>query len=1167
MSDYRHNLKKFADTGLQLRLPVDLVPATQYSRLTNALPVIEGELRTRNGLTFIANVTEVAFIQSLFTQSLVLVHVVGANTTYAHGFFVGDTVVIDIAAIAPGELSSVTLGSFIVTVTSVPDAQSFVFDPPIPATLVSSGIAVLAMATAANALNALVNTQIDNIFRLNQAVASLTGDRIVTMEGRIFYAPLPDGNVFRELVGPYAPGGQPPSQTMGFSGRPMSIIEFRFTKDTASWAIFADENQMFKFRPGTDDTQLEMAQLGNAPPVDPATYSAGGVGNLNSTGGTGYDWRYTYLDGYALTESNPSPINMSAGGTSTTRPTTWTNPATAGNVAFANPANAIDGSGTTVSTGTANASSPDTLVTKTVSCKWQGWAQPAGIVDAVTVNVKAGLTGSATAEQHTSASAQAFLEYTFDSGASWHTLKTASCTASPLQGFASFNTGIQTYSTTLPSSAAFANFAVRARGIAQARGFLVSGLDYDASSSVSLSIYDINTSVTQEGTVNALALVNQSAVVCVTPSPYPQHKFINLYRRGGSLPDNWRLVGQFQQSTLVQGACGAGTVEIDDNVSDTTLSTQLILELDNDQPVTSVNKLNQPLSFIWGPVGLEARLLGCGDPARPESVYFSKPGNADAWPPQNFVEVSSPGTPIIAGCVFNTRTFAFSRESIYELVEGLGTGSTFTPFRTPSAHGLFTPWGLAIGPVMYFIAKDGIYATDGGIEQSIVENDIKPIFPTYDTPGEDVEGYEAVDYSLPDAMRLRYHNDELYFGYMGLTTGTRQVLIYDILKKRWRAMQATAGITEIYSEPNTVSSLLYGSSAGMLYQASGDFDPTDLDIIENMSITSANVASSFPVETLYVRAVRYTAIGAVALSWEYSVDVSPTAGIQATFPNAPSGTTKWRVYYGTIPGGENQFQEFTEASLAVSRTVTITTAGTNNTLPNVNDNSRIAVILRTGADDQGAPLNRKQYGNVIVDLDPGGATVAAPVTITPYIDGEAQAEAAIQVTGVGRQQVPLDLSDFFAFNVEYQVEWQRTDVGGGVVTNPVLYQYDTLHFIEPVGVQHWEAQPTSFAFPGFMHVRDAYIAIRSNASATLTLTMDTGIGTPIIQTYTLPSTGGLREKLYIQFAANKALTYKLAVDSEQEFRLYQSDLEVRVKPWLGVLGYSVQRTLGGEVNA
>lgn len=1169
MSDYSHDLKKFADTGLQLRLPVDLIPATQYGRLTNALPVIEGELRTREGLTLIGNVTQVAFIQSLFTQSLVLTHVVGANTTYPHGFVPGDTVVINIIAIAPGEANSVSLGQFTVLVTSLPDAQSFVFDPPIPAVLVSNGVSVLAQATSTATLNALTNTQIDNIFRLNQAITSLASDRIVTMNGRIFRAPLPAGNVFEELIGPFAPGAQPPTQTMGFSGRPMSIIEFRFTRDSASWAIFADQDQMYKYRPGTDDTQLEMAQLGNAPPTIAASYSAGSTGNLNSTGGTGYDWRYTYVDGYAFTESNPSPINMTSGGTSTTRPTTFTNPATVGNTAFANPSNAIDGSTTTGSTGSENAtSSTSTTVTRTTSCKWQGWAQPAGVVDAVTLNVVASLTATARADQHATATGTCYLEYSFDAGASWQTLKTITAfapagTLVPI----TVSTGKQTYSATLPSSAAFANFTVRARGVATARGQLIFGLDYTGDSSVSLTLYDINTTVVQEGVVNALALVNKIGVVCVTPSPYPQHKFINLYRRGGSLPDAWRLVGQFQQSALVQGTCGAGTLEIDDNVSDTTLSTAAILELDNDQPVTSVTKINQPLSFIWGPVGLDARVLGCGDPARPESVYYSKPGNADAWPPQNFVEVSSPGTPILAGCVFNTRTFAFSRESIYELVEGLGTGSTFSPFRTPSAHGLYTPWGLAIGPAMYFIAKDGIYETTGGQEVSLVENDIKPLFPTYDKPGRSVEGYEAVDYSLPDNMRLRYHNDELYFEYTGLTTGTRQVLVYDILKKRWRAMACTAGITEIYSEPATTSSLLYGTTAGTIYQAAGNFDPSDLDIIENMSISSVTTATSFATSTMYVRAVRYISAGAVAVSWESSVNVSAAVGIQATFPTAPPGTTAWRLFYGTTQGAEDQYQEFTEASLAASRTVTIIASGTAGILPTANASNKIAVVLRTGAHDQGVPLNRKQYGNVLIDLDPGGATVAAPVTITPYVNGEAQAQAALTVTGTGRQQVPLDLSDYFAFNTEYEVSWSRTDVGGGVVTNPILFQYDTLHFFEPVGVTHWQAQPTSFAFPGFMHVRDCYVAIRSTADATLTVTIDVGKATPVVQTYTIPSTGGQRLKQYIQLAPNKGLSYQFAIDCAQEFRVYQSDLEQRVKPWLGVLGYAVQRELGGEVNA
>ena len=51
MSSYQHDSQKFKDAGLQLRLPVDLVPSGQFSRLTNVLPVIEGEIVTRDGMT------------------------------------------------------------------------------------------------------------------------------------------------------------------------------------------------------------------------------------------------------------------------------------------------------------------------------------------------------------------------------------------------------------------------------------------------------------------------------------------------------------------------------------------------------------------------------------------------------------------------------------------------------------------------------------------------------------------------------------------------------------------------------------------------------------------------------------------------------------------------------------------------------------------------------------------------------------------------------------------------------------------------------------------------------------------------------------------------------------------------------------------------------------
>ena len=1158
----RHDPHKFSDSGLQLRLPVDLVPSGQYSRLSNALPVIEGEIRTREGMTLVAQPVATAFIYAMAglfsTNSAILAH-----TVSPHGYRVGDTVTINISYLTTGTVP--TLGAYPVTVTFVSDAFTFNFSPGIPwAGLSVAAVPIFAQATGAGFLNTLTNTSIDNIFRLNEAITALPGDRIVTSDGRIWHAPLPAGNVFEELVGPLAPGGPVPKLPIGFSGRPMAIAEFRFTLDSASWAIFADQNAMYKYRPGLTDSQIEFVPLGNAPPTVAATASAGSTGNPNSTGGSGYDWRYTYVDGLALTESNPSPIDMTSGGTSTTRPTTYTDPANTGDNLFISPANAYDGSTATASSGTAIADAVGShgRGSDAVSCLWNGWAQPAGVVDSIVLNMLANLTVDASddgggADAHATAS----LSYSYDGGVTFNTLATINVD-SPGGGSNTNTTGLKTYTVTIPSSVGFANIIVEAAGTATANGRTIAGEPSSASSDVTTLVYDINTTVVQEGSVNTLALTNQIGVICVKPSPFPQHTFINLYRRGGSLPDAWRLVSQSQVSTLTVGACGAGFLEIDDNVSDATLSTSSILQLDNDQPVTSVTKTNQPLSFIWGPVGFDVRLLGCGDPARPESVYFSKPGIADAWPPENYIEVSDPGTPIIAGCAFNTRNFAFSRESIFELVEGLGTGSTYTPFRTPSAHGVFSPWALAVGPAMYFVAKDGIYQSLGGRESSIVENDLKPLFPTYDTPGQSVNGYEAVDMTHPDDLRLRYHNDELYFLYIGMTTGTRQVLVYDIQKKRWRAIDADNGLSMVYTEPATVSSLLYGTSAGCIYQAGGSTDPLELEIIENAGIGPITVASSFTAGTQYVRMVRYTAAGAQGISYETAVVVSPTIGIIVTFPVAPAGTLKWRVLYGTTPGAENTYMEYTEASLAASRTVTITAVGTAGVVPTVNADPNISVVLRTGAHDQGAPLNQKQYGNVIFDLDPGGATVAAPVTITPYINGEVASEAALMVTGSGRQQVPLDLSDYFAFNTEYEITWESS-LQAGAYTLPVLYQYDTLHFVEPAQLTHWQTQPTSFEFPGFVHVRDAYIALRSTAPVTLTVTIDA----VTVQTYTIPSTGGQRLKVYVQFQSNKGLMYQFALDSAASFRTYSEDLEIRVKPWLGVLGYQIERTLGAEAGA
>lgn len=1158
MSTYEHDPHKFQDSGLQLRLPVDLVPSGQYSRMTNLLPVIEGEILARDGMTSLGSPVTTSFVWQV---SGVAGNLNQAATVYPHGLSNGQSVTLDII-IAPATVAAI-IGIYTVTVTSIIDAQTFTFTPSI-STGSLSRVSVFAEVVAPSIVSTLTNTAITNLYRLNQAVTSLPTERLAITNGRIYQSSFSTGLAWEEIVGPICPGSPIPSSTMGFNGGPMAIVAFRFTLDAASWAIFCDGSQMWKYRPGISESQIELVQLGNQPPTVAATATAGTAGNLNSTGGTGYDWRYTYVDGLALTESNPSQVDMSSGGTSTTRPVTFNNPAVPADIAFTSPSSAIDTDPATFAQGVANATSnSQTRSISTVDCQWLGWAPPPGTVTSTILNVLANMTVTAGGNGGI-ALATATLSYSYDGGASFQQLANVGQFSA-----GTTTTGAQTYTVVIPSSAAYPNLIFKASGQVQAQGVPVGDFGsrfLTGTASVTIQVFDINTTVTQSGSTQTLALVNKIGLVCVAPSLLPQHTFINLYRRGGSLPDAWRLVQQYQVSSLSQGSCGPGTLQLSDNISDTTLSTSTILLLDNNQPVSSVTVNVQPLSFIWGPVGYDVRVLGCGDPARPESVYFSKPGNADAWPPQNFIEVSEPGTPIIAGCAFNTRNFAFSREHVYELIEGLGTGAVFTPFRTPSAHGLFSPWALAVGPAMYFVAKDGIYQSTGSIEQSLVEDSIKPLFPTYDTPGQSVHGYEAIDMTQPAAMRLTYHNDELYFEYIGLTTSTRQILVYDILKKRWRAMTTSCGISTLYSELNTVSSLLYGTVAGSVYQAGGTNDPVELDVITNPGFSTTAATSTFNTATYYLRLVRvgtlqrFVTPGAVAISYEVSLTLSAILSLQVTIPPAPPGTTAWQVWIGTAAGAETSFQQFAEP--LASRTITITSpTGMAGTLPLLNSSSAITCLLRTGAHDQGAPLNQKQYGNVLFDLNPGGASAASPVTIVPYINGEAQAETALSVTGSGRQQFPLDLSDFFAFNTEYEVSWTASPTASGVVS-PVLFQFDTLWFPEPVAVTHWQAQPTSFAFPGYVHVRDMYVAIRSTSAVTLTIVIDAGL----TLTYTLPSTNGQRLKIYVRLDSNKGLMYQFALDASSPFRVYEEDLETRVKPWLGVLGYQILRPLGGEVE-
>lgn len=288
--------------------------------------------------------------------------------------------------------------------------------------------------------------------------------------------------------------------------------------------------------------------------------------------------------------------------------------------------------------------------------------------------------------------------------------------------------------------------------------------------------YDPRTGAESNGSPEMTVTIDSARrAILVDPPAYGDSAVRQrIYRRGGSLIDDWYFVGE-------NGGDGA---LFTDTFSDAAIAAAGTLPINHYQPVPTVGDtgatiLAQPLPALWGPI--EGMLFGCGDPHRPGYVYFSIPGEPDHWPSDGNTEVCAPSEELMNGGVIAHQGFVFSRAKLYFLYPNLSGqfGVTATPTRC--TRGLLGRWSFCTGPggVIYFVAEDGVFATSGGPESWISE-EINPLFY-----GSSVNGYAPIDKTKVVAIRLTVWENDLYVGYED-TAGVRQVLVYSILQKFWR---------------------------------------------------------------------------------------------------------------------------------------------------------------------------------------------------------------------------------------------------------------------------------------------------------------------------------------------------------------------------------------------
>ena len=203
--------------------------------------------------------------------------------------------------------------------------------------------------------------------------------------------------------------------------------------------------------------------------------------------------------------------------------------------------------------------------------------------------------------------------------------------------------------------------------------------------------------------------------------------------------------------------------------------------------------------------------LGAGtDVIWSSEVFWCDPQNPDVWPAQNHMPVTGEGEPLIRGFIYNGRSFVFSTETLYILHPNPTGLTAFVPITLPVGVGILNPYCLATGPKIWWLGKEGIYESTGGREVNITDaTHVRPLFK-----GETVNGVAAADFTAADRLfDMFYADPHLYFTYPQVGGGRRTLRYHTGLKRweLWSRGNLNFGIWE-----NETRNILWGDQGGRL---------------------------------------------------------------------------------------------------------------------------------------------------------------------------------------------------------------------------------------------------------------------------------------------------------------------------------------------------------------
>lgn len=552
-----------------------------------------------------------------------------------------------------------------------------------------------------------------------------------------------------------------------------------------------------------------------------------------------------------------------------------------------------------------------------------------------------------------------------------------------------------------------------------------------------------------------------------------------------------------------------------------------------------------PMRALWGP--FEGFLFACGDPDNPGVLYFTKQFDADSTTEGHKIEITNPSEPLMNGVVYNGRAYVWSSERMFALYPAFGEDPLFRALEVPNGKGMFSPWFLAVGPRIWFGAKDGIYETTGGEPVSITDEDLYPLFPHEGQDGESTNGIPTPDFTQDEKLRLAFYDKYLYFDYR-LTDDTSRTLAYDTRWKGWFYDEYLIdgdlrGVVMHYGEEGQgVHSILVGSDNGglaldeLLLQMTGQADHDGVDILGQVRTGSYNEGDPRSRK-------RYGDAYVEADSDNDQITVEAGA-------DEHSRVIGIKTFDSTIR--EEAIVDINDGEGELARNLSLDISWASMKLIQLFlwERSVLArpedVALRAGDYSDAGEPGDKFFQGILIEADTQGIDRQMQVQFD-----NGQLGPLITVNHDGRIRRPYSFETTFH---AHQVRLLPKDASAWR-----LFSFDWIYEPAPELVKFWQTQPTSHGLTGYQHLKSAQLAIEATSEVLLTVDFD-----GVERTVTVNSTAGELKKRYIILPVMKAKVYSYRLESDEGFRLYVKDCEVKVKQWDTEAEYQTAHPFGGE---